>query len=151
MTEIQRAIQAMQETRLWIDATGGQSIETIAGEAERIRDIESRIDLIVVDYIQIIRGIRNRGDSREQEIASISGGLKQLAKTMNCAVLTGTQLNDDGKTRESRAIEQDSDVLVIIKDAGLEMRKVRNGPRGEVLSLALDGEAQRFRYFASEQ
>jgi replicative DNA helicase len=151
MGRIQTAIKSMQETRLWIDATGGQSIETIAGEAERIRDIESRIDLIVVDYIQIIRGIRNRGDSREQEIASISGGLKQLAKTMGCAVLTGTQLNDDGKTRESRAIEQDSDVLIIIKDAGLEMRKVRDGPRGEVLSLALDGEAQRFRYFASEQ
>jgi replicative DNA helicase len=103
-----------------------------------------------VDYLQIIRGRRNKGDSREQEIASISGGLKQLAKTMACPVVTGTQLNDDGKTRESRAIEQDADVWLVISDGGLKMAKVRNGPRGATLPLALDGAAQRFRYFRND-
>jgi replicative DNA helicase len=146
---IQRAVSEIGEMPLWVDASGSQSIETVCAEAERIRDIQGPIDLILVDYIQIIRGIRGRGDSREQEIASISGGLKQLAKAMHCPVLTGSQLNDDGKTRESRAIEQDSDVLMIISEAGLKMHKVRNGPRGEVLPIGLDGENQRFRYLVA--
>ena len=150
MVKIQTAVRDMRKTRMWIDASGGQSLDSIASEAERIRDIETRIDLIVVDYIQIIRGIRNKGDSREQEIASISGGLKQLAKKMNCPVITGTQLNDDGKTRESRAIEQDSDVLLIIQDDGILLKKVRNGKRDQTINLALDGSAQRFRYFRPE-
>jgi replicative DNA helicase len=151
MAKISTALDEMTKARMWIDSSGGQSIDTVSSEAERIRDIEGGIDLIVVDYIQIIRGIRSKGDSREQEIASISGGLKQLAKKMACPVVTGTQLNDDGKTRESRAIEQDSDVLMIIKDDGILMKKVRNGARDQTLNLALDGSAQRFRHFHQHQ
>ena len=147
LDRVQRAVREVAGMPLWLDASGNQSIETITGECERIRDVEGHIDLIVADYIQIIRGRRERGDSREQEIASISGGLKQLAKVMGCPVLSGTQLNDSGQTRESRAIEQDADVLMMISDAGLKMHKVRNGARGEVLPLELDGENQRFRYF----
>jgi replicative DNA helicase len=147
LDRVQRAVREVSTMPLWLDASGNQSIDTIAGECERIRDIEGRLDLIVADYIQIIKGRRERGDSREQEIASISGGLKQLAKAMGCPVLSGTQLNDNGQTRESRAIEQDADVLMLISDAGLKMHKVRNGKRGEVLPLELDGANQRFRYF----
>lgn len=150
LQRINAAIKSMAATRMWVDDSAGQSLDTIASEAERIRDIEGEIGLIVVDYIQIIKGIRGKGDSREQEIASISGGLKQLAKKMECPVITGTQLNDDGKTRESRAIEQDSDVLMLIQEGGLLMKKVRNGGRGEVLPLALDGASQRFKRFFAE-
>jgi len=147
MIKIQSALREMTETKMWIDSAAGQTIETIAGESERIRDIEGRIDLIVVDYIQIVKGIRSKGDSREQEIASISGGLKQLAKKMGCPVVTGSQLNDDGRARESRAIEQDADVLLIIEDGGLRLKKVRNGERDQLIPLALDGAKQKFRYF----
>jgi len=150
MKKVQRAIQEMEQTRMWIDASAGQSLDSISSEAERIRDIEGSVGLIVVDYIQIIRGIRGKGDSREQEIASISGGLKQLAKKMGCPVITGTQLNDDGKTRESRAIEQDADVLMIIGKDGILMKKVRNGARDVTINLALDGSVQRFRYLRPE-
>lgn len=146
MVKIKAALEEMKQTRMWIDASGGQSIDSIVSEAERIRDIEGRLDLIVVDYIQIIGGRRNKGDSREQEIASISGGLKQLAKKMNCPVITGTQLNDDGKVRESRAIKQDADVLIKIEDGSILLEKVRNGKRDVTINLALDGSAQRFRY-----
>jgi replicative DNA helicase len=150
IAKVQTAIAAMRETRMWIDASAGQSLDSIASEAERIRDIEGEISLIIVDYIQIIRGIRNRGDSREQEVASISGGLKQLAKKMACPVIAGSQENDDGKTRESRAIEQDADVWLKITDGGLLLKKVRNGARDQTLPLALDGAAQRFRYFVAD-
>jgi len=150
MIKVQTAIKEMEQTRMWIDASAGQSLDSIASEAERIRDIEGEISLIVVDYIQIIRGIRTRGDSREQEVASISGGLKQLAKKMGCPVITGSQENDDGKTRESRAIEQDADVWIKITDSGILMKKVRNGARDVTINLALDGGAQRFRYFVPD-
>jgi len=151
ITKIQTAIKEMEQTRMWIDASAGQSLDSISSEAERIRDIEGDIDLIVVDYIQIIRGVRSKGDSREQEVASISGGLKQLAKKMGCPVITGSQENDDGKTRESRAIEQDADVWIKITSDGILMKKVRNGQREVMINLALDGAAQRFRYFQPDQ
>ena len=147
MTKVQASVKAMAETRMWVDASGGQSIESISAESERIKDIEGQIDLIIVDYIQIIKGNRNKGDSREQEVASISSGLKQLAKKMNCPVVTGSQENDDGKTRESRAIEQDADVWLKITADGILLKKVRNGKRDQTINLALDGSKQLFRYF----
>lgn len=150
MRKIQTAVLEMGQTRMWIDASSGQSVDSISSEAERIRDIEGEIGLIVVDYVQIIRGIRNKGDSREQEVASISGALKQLAKKMGCPVLTGSQENDDGKTRESRAIEQDADVWIKITPEGMLLKKVRNGARDQTIPLALDGSEQRFRYFRAE-
>ena len=147
IAKIQAGVTAIRETALHIDASGGQSIASIEAEAERIKDIHGRVDLIVVDYIQIIKGVRNRGDSREQEVASISGGLKQLAKKLNCPVITGSQLNDDGKTRESRAIEQDADVLMVIDKDSVLMKKVRNGQRDVHIPIKLDGAQQRFRHY----
>jgi replicative DNA helicase len=148
---IQNAVMQMKDSRVWIDGSAGQTLDTIAAEAERIRDIEGGLDLIVVDYLQIVTGQRSRGESREQEIARISGGLKQLAKKMECPVITGSQLNESGQTRESRAIEQDSDALLMIEDSGIIMRKVRNGERGIAVRLVLDGSEQRFRRFVSEK
>ena len=146
MGKIMDAVTALQNSKLWIDASAGQTLDTITAEAERIRDIEGKVGLVVVDYIQIVTGNRNRGESREQEIARVSAGLKQLAKRLECPVITGSQLNEQGQTRESRAIEQDSDTLLLIEEAGILLKKVRNGERGETINLALDGSAQRFRY-----
>ena len=97
-----------------------------------------------MDYLQLIRVGRARGESREEEVARASGGLKQLAKELRCPVITGSQLNDDGKTRESRAIEQDADALLVIVEEGIAVQKMRNGPRGDLLPLILDGATQRF-------
>lgn len=149
MEKIKAAVDTMRNSRIWIDASAGQTLDSIASEAERIRDIEGGLALIVVDYIQIVTGQRQRNETREQEIARVSAGLKQLAKKMECPVITGTQLNEAGQTRESRAIEQDSDALLLIQDEGkgIMLKKVRNGERGETINLALDGVAQRFRRF----
>jgi replicative DNA helicase len=132
--------------RFWIEDTAGQTIDTIRAEAEAIRDREGGIALVAVDYLQLIRGNRGRGESREEEVARVSGGLKQLAKRLGCPVLTATQLNEEGKSRESRAIEQDADCLLWISDKneGVEVRKARNAQRGHVLPLVLQGWRQRF-------
>jgi replicative DNA helicase len=141
---IQTAIAKITDSPLWIDASAGQSIDTIANEAEMIRDRSGVLKLVVVDYLQLIRGNRARGESREEEVARVSGGLKQLAKRLACPVLSASQLNEEGKTRESRAIEQDADVLLGIFEEGIKIGKLRNGERGRILPLYLNGEMQRF-------
>ena len=70
--------------------------------------------------------------------------LKQLAKALQCPVLTASQLNEQGQTRESRAIEQDADAVLFIVDDGVKVGKLRNGVRNGVLRLQLDGRFQRF-------
>lgn len=149
MGKIQAAVEVMRNSRIWIDGSSGQTLDSIASEAERIRDIEGALSLIVVDYIQIVTGQRQRNETKEQEIARISSGLKQLAKKMECPVITGSQLNEAGQTRDSRAIEQDSDALLLIEEKGILLKKVRNGERGGIINLALDGSAQRFRRFTA--
>lgn len=149
LERIRAGLDTLSKTALWVDATSDQTLDSIVGECERIRDIHGRVDLVLVDYVQIITSSRGRNESREQEIARHSSGLKQLAKRLECPVITGSQLNDNGKTRESRAIEQDSDALLIITEEGLLMKKVRNGQRGSTIPILLDGSEQRFRRFST--
>jgi len=59
-------------------------------------------------------------------------------------VLTATQLNDDGRVRESRAIAHDADVLLTINEDGIYVAKSRNGQRDVTMNLTLNGRLQRF-------
>ncbi len=143
---IREAAEKISASHLHLDASAGQTLESIRTEARRIKDAHGNLDLIVVDYIQICEGERIRNESREREVARISGGLKQLAKELDCPVLTASQLNETGQTRESRAIIQDSDALLYIAEDGIKIGKLRNGRRNDVLPLYLNGELQRFTY-----
>lgn len=144
LEKIQSTTGTLMECELYLDPAETPTIETIRAEAQRIRDATGSLDLIAVDYLQLIEGTRHRNDTRESEIAKVSRGLKRLAKELNCPVITASQLNDDGKTRESRAIVQDADALIFITEDGLKIGKMRNGPRDAVLPLFLDGAMQRF-------
>ena len=110
-----------------------------------MRDTQGGIDLVVVDYLQLVRGNRSSRESREEEVARVSGGLKQLAKALRCPVISASQLNDNNQVRESRAIEQDCDALLFIAEDGIKVGKMRNGRRDQVLPLALDGVHQQFK------
>lgn len=144
LQKIQATAATIASAPLWIDASAGQSIESITAEAQRIRDSHGGLSLIVVDYLQLIRGGRSRNETREEEVARVSGGLKQLAKALGCPVLSASQLNDDGRVRESRAITHDADSVLIIAEDGIKILKMRNGRRDSVLNLQLDGRFQRF-------
>jgi replicative DNA helicase len=131
-----------------------QTVESISGHCQRLADI-GKLDLVIVDYLQLVGTPRVKGQNREQEVATISRGLKQLAKRLKVPVLTATQLNEAGEARESRAIEHDADnVLFIVPQKGketefqtLQFWKCRNGRRGEEMQVSLDGMHQRFRFF----
>jgi len=144
LQKIQTGVEQISSAPLWIDSSSNQSIDSIAAEAERIRDLHGSLDLVVVDYLQLIRGSRSSRESREEEVARVSGGLKQLAKHLQCPVISASQLNDNNQVRESRAIEQDADALLFICDDGLKVGKLRNGRRDVVLPLRLNGQYQEF-------
>jgi replicative DNA helicase len=80
LARIRSAALKLAGSPLWIDDSANQGSDHILAEAERIRDSHGSLGLVVVDYLQLISGGRAKGESREQEVARASGGLKQLAK-----------------------------------------------------------------------
>jgi replicative DNA helicase len=133
--DLQRIKQASVEiasSKLFIDDTAGISINDLRAKARR-KHRDEGISVIAVDYLQLMRSTtKQASNSREREIAEISGGLKALAKELNIPVIVLAQLNrgPEGRTgsslgvprmsdlRESGSIEQDADMV------GLLYRKV---------------------------
>lgn len=108
-----------------------------------------QVKMVVVDYIQLIEPT-DRKDSRERQVADVSRTLKMLAKEMNIVILALTQLNSDGASRESRAIEHDCDLFLTINqsekepdDWFLNIRLARACPRASI-PLSFRSEFLRF-------
>ena len=112
------------ELPLYIDETPAISIAALSNRARRIKRLFG-LDMIVVDYIQLMRGTFNNKDGRVQEISEITQGLKAIAKELAVPVLALSQLSraveqrDDKKPqlsdlRESGSIEQDADVVMFV-------------------------------------
>lgn len=140
---IDRISREMAESGPFIIDEGGLSIDRICTLAKQLAEIE-KISLIIVDYIQLVDGGRQRGESRQQEVSKVSRALKQLAKSLACPVLAPSQLNDDGKLFEARSIGHDADTIFTIRDGKITVDKARNSKRGVELPLVLNGEFQRF-------
>jgi replicative DNA helicase len=123
--QVRDAAIEIQEAPLFIDDTGGISIAQLAARARRLKRT-SGLDLLVVDYLQLITGSdRGRNDNRVQEVSEITQGLKALAKELAIPVVALAQLSrqvenrEDKKPqladlRESGSIEQDADVVMFI-------------------------------------
>ena len=118
----------LTELPLFIDETPAISIAAMGTRARRIKRLEG-LDMIVVDYIQLMRGITNNKDGRVQEISQITQGLKAIAKELAIPVVALSQLSrqveqrDDHKPllsdlRESGSIEQDADVVMFVYREG---------------------------------
>ena len=140
---------------LIIDDTPGISISELRSKCRKFK-LEQGLDIIIIDYLQLMSGSGRGGDSRQQEISDISRALKGVARELNVPVVALTQLSravekrDDKRPmlsdlRESGAIEQDADVVMFIyrddyynKDtenknmAEIIIAKQRNGPIGTV-------------------
>ena len=109
---------------MFIDETPAISIAALSNRARRIKRIHG-LDLVVVDYIQLMTAVNSRRDGRVQEISEITQGLKALAKELSVPVLALSQLSraveqrDNNKPqladlRESGSIEQDADVVMFV-------------------------------------
>lgn len=139
----------LMDSKLSVCDTAGLTMDQIAGQSIRLQETLG-LDLVIIDYLQMVSAPRIKGQNREQEVAGISRACKQLAKRLKCPVLTATQLNEAGQARESRAIEHDADNVLLIEDAkdGCQVRfwKCRNGERGKAFEARLNGEFQRFDF-----
>jgi replicative DNA helicase len=92
----------------------GASLGDIASAA-RACARDGGLQLLVVDYVQLVEVEQTRNASREQAVASVSRGLKNLSVQLDCHVIALSQLNDDGMMRESRAIKNDASVVIKVE------------------------------------
>ena len=147
--------EKIKEIDMYIDDTASISLTELRAKSKRMK-IEHGLDLIVIDYLQLMTTDVGRNENRQQEISNISRGLKALAKELNIPVLALSQLSRKSEERsnkrpmlsdlrESGAIEQDADVVMMLyrddyydEDAEEQntieviVGKHRNGPTGTV-------------------
>ena len=169
---ITAATSQLSEARIFIDETSALTPTELRARARRIKREANGLDLIVVDYLQLMQ-VPGTQENRATEIAEISRGLKALAKELNVPVIAVSQLNRgveqrvDKKPvmsdlRESGAIEQDADmILLIYRDeaydknstrkgiADIDLAKHRNGETG-TFHLTFQGQYTRFINFAPD-
>lgn len=167
---IGHALGRLSEAQIFIDDSGSLNIMELRTKARRLQT-EHDLDLIVVDYLQLMQG--HSTDNRVQEVSEISRSLKLLAKELDVPVLALSQLSRAveqrggdkrpqlSDLRESGSIEQDADVVMFIyRDemytgadskkphiAEILVKKHRNGPTGDV-ELFFDGEKTSFKNLA---
>lgn len=150
---VSSAFGRLAEAKIYIDDTAGLSIQDLRSRSRRLV-AEQGLDLLVIDYLQLMQG--RRTDNRVQEVSEISRGLKALARELDLPIISLSQLSRavEGRTehvpklsdlRESGSIEQDADVVLFIYReelyqpetekkgiAEIHIAKHRNGPTGMV-------------------
>ncbi len=165
----------LMESKLFIDDTPGITLAEMRAKARRLKQQQGSLDLIVIDYLQLMTGSGGpkKQENRTQEVSSISRGLKALAKEMKVPVVALSQLSRGSEQRtgdkkpllsdlrESGSIEQDADVVCFIHreeyydrenedlkgKAEIIIAKQRNGPTGSV-HLAYLADFTRFENLA---
>ena len=165
MEQLLLAVDRLSKLKVYIDDNGGQTILEIRSKARRLAH-EVGLDLIVIDYLQLMTG--RRAENRQQEISDISRNLKTLARELDVPILALSQLSRSvelraekkpqlSDLRESGSLEQDADIVMFLyreeyynreesdkaNVAELIIAKNRNGPTTAV-NLYFDKETMRF-------
>ena len=160
------ALGPLSEAPIYIDDTGGITFSEVRSKCRKLK-IEHGLDLVMIDYLQLMSGSGRAGDNRQQEISEISRGLKMMARELDVPVIALSQLSRTLESRadhrpmmsdlrESGAIEQDADVVMFIyrdeyynpdtEEPGITeiiIGKHRAGPTGTV-KLKWMGDIQKF-------
>ncbi len=164
--KLEMAAQALQEADIWIDDSPGITVLELSAKSRRLKQ-DRGLDLVMVDYLQLMSG-GSRFGSRTEEVSAISRGLKGVAKDLDVPLLVLSQLSRQPERRggdhrpqlsdlrESGSIEQDADVVMFIirpsvydhdaedpRKAELIISKQRNGPIGDI-DLVFQHEFTRF-------
>jgi replicative DNA helicase len=165
-------LELLMESKIFIDDTPGITLAEMRAKARRLKQQQGTLDLIVIDYLQLMTGASSNAkgfENRTQEVSAISRGLKALAKEMKVPVVALSQLSRASEQRggdkkpllsdlrESGSIEQDADVVCFIHreeyydrenedlkgKAEIIIAKQRNGPTGSI-QLAYLADYTRF-------
>ena len=164
-SKVQKAAGMLDRAKIYIDESAGLTPLELRSKARR-QSAQDKLDLIIIDYMQLMHS-SSRNENRQTEISEISRSIKGLARELHVPVMTLSQLSreaekDDKGTpklshlRESGAIEQDADVVIILSRPPASERenreniiianiaKQRNGPTGR-FDLLFQANKQRFR------
>jgi len=173
MQKVVHAMEQLASAPIYIDDTPGISLSEMRAKARRLQQQVGSLDLVIVDYLQLMSGGGRRYENRTQEVSAISRGLKGLAKELKVPVVALSQLSRAPESRggdhrpqladlrESGSIEQDADVVMFIfreevykpddPDLGgraeIIISKQRNGPTGKI-NLAFLKNSTRFESLA---
>ena len=177
--KLMSGLERLMQCKLFVDDTPGITLAEMRAKARRLRQQEGGLDLIVIDYLQLMTGTaganQKKFENRTQEVSAISRGLKALAKELRVPVVALSQLSRGSEQRqgdkkpllsdlrESGSIEQDADVVAFIHreeyydrenedvkgKAEIIIAKQRNGPTGSV-QLAYMSSYTRFENLAHE-
>jgi replicative DNA helicase len=123
--QIAKSLGTLADTKIFLDDSAGITVLEMRAKARRLAAEQKQLDLIIVDYLQLMSGSAKRFESRQQEVSQISRELKGLAKEMNVPVVALSQLSRAPESRsdhrpqladlrESGALEQDADVVAFI-------------------------------------
>jgi len=171
LERIGEAAARLYDAPLWIDDAGELSITELAARARRMKQ-RYGIGLIIVDYLQLAKG-KSEKNNREQEVSSISRGLKALAKELDIPIIALSQLNRSAEyekrrirlsdLRESGSIEQDADVVMFLENDSEEnehqdivkkelvVAKQRSGPTGAIVLTFVKSQLTFRCYSAREE
>jgi replicative DNA helicase len=175
MDKVVQAMEQLAHAPIFIDDTPGISLSEMRAKARRLQQAQGKLDLIIVDYLQLMSGGSRRYENRTQEVSAISRGLKGLAKELKVPVVALSQLSRAPESRggdhrpqladlrESGSIEQDADVVAFIFReevykpdepeldgvAEIIIAKQRNGPTGRI-KLAFVKRSTRFESLAQD-
>ena len=166
--KLRLAAMKQHDRRIFVDDTPSMTVLKLRAKARRLKQREGRLDLIIIDYLQLVSGSKRSYSNRQEEVSEVSRGLKILAKDLNVPVIALAQLNRASDShsdkrpilaslRESGSIEQDADVVAFIHReeyydrenpdvkglAEIIIAKQREGPTGTV-HLAYQGDYTKF-------
>ncbi|MCU1265558.1 MAG: dnaC 2 [Acidobacteria bacterium] len=123
--QIAKSLGTLADTKIFLDDTPGITVLEMRAKCRRLAAEQKRLDLIIVDYLQLMSGSNKRTESRQQEVSQISRELKALAKEMNVPLVALSQLSRAPEARadhrpqlsdlrESGALEQDADLVAFL-------------------------------------
>ena len=136
---LNEAISQLTDAKIYINDTPGATIGEIRSKCRRLSSSENGLDLVVIDYLQLVSGGKNYGTNRQQEVSDISRALKLLALELHIPIIALAQLSrsveqrEDKRPimsdlRESGSIEQDADIVSFLyRDAYYKKEAVSEG------------------------
>lgn len=141
--QLSQGANQLKMCKIYIDDSSTIKINEIFAKCRKLKADEGQLDLIIIDYLQLISGRSGSSESRQQEVSEISRSLKQLARDINCPVIALSQLsrnveNRTDKTpqlsdlRESGSIEQDADIVMFLSREDYQKTETENSDIGEV-------------------
>ena len=168
MSSLIESVYELEDKKLFIRDSSQLTIADLRNECMKLKHSEDGLDIVFIDYLQLMvagdnfkSGTKGGFASRQEEVASISRNIKSLAKELNIPIIAMSQLHREAENRsgppqlsdlrESGAIEQDADIVMLIhrpdkedpQKVDIRLEKHRNGSTG-VVNLRFDKETRRF-------